>query len=274
LQDRFDAGHFPLEWKKYFWFGQALFSQHPAFFMAAWSLAIEEWFYLLFPILLFVFSKLILKRKRAILVTIAVFLVAPPIARCFLPPEMYWMSGIREATLPRLDAITYGVLLAFLKIHHATIWKFMVRSWPIGAIAAAGMFGHAYLRTLFLGDFNANLIVFRVFYFCFISTSMALLFPKIANMTAPACWWATIIRKFSLWSYSIYLSHLFCLWLIVEGFKLMNWHLHPGSWLLVLRDVLDWLTTIPLSAMIYKFYEKPCMDLRDQTWKTILRRFW
>jgi hypothetical protein len=26
--------------------------------------------------------------------------------------------------------------------------------------------------------------------------------------------------------------------------------------------------------MIYKFYEKPCMDLRDQTWKTILRRFW
>jgi peptidoglycan/LPS O-acetylase OafA/YrhL len=262
-----------LEWKKYCWFGQALFSPHPEFFKGAWSLAIEEWFYLLFPILLFMLSKLILKRERAILVTIAVFLIVPAIARVFLPPDMNWISGIRGVTLPRLDAITYGVCLAFLKNHHAAIWKLMIKSWPIGAIAAAGLFGHAWLRTVFWGDFPSESVVYRVFYFCFISISLALLFPKIASLTSPTCWWATLIRKLSLWSYSIYLSHIFFLGLIIEGFRLIGWSLHAGSFGLVVRDVLTWLITIPSSAIIYKFYEKPLMDLRDQTWKTISRRF-
>jgi peptidoglycan/LPS O-acetylase OafA/YrhL len=273
LLARLDRGYFPLGWKKYCWFGQALFSPHPEFFMAAWSLAIEEWFYLLFPILLLVLSKLILKRERAILAAIAVFLVVPPIVRGFLLPDMYWIRGIRMITLPRLDAITYGVFLAFLKNHHAAIWKLLIKIWPIGAIAAAGLFGHACLHTFFSGHFPSASVVYRVFYFCFISISLALLFPKVASLTSPTGWGATVIRKLSLWSYSIYLSHVFFLGLIRESFSLMGWSLHGGSLALVARDVLVWLTTIPFSAMIYKFYEKPWMDLRDQPLKTIFLRF-
>ena len=272
LTARFDDGRFPLEWEKYLWFGQALLSTHPDFFMVVWSLAIEEWFYLLFPILLLMFSKLIARRKRAILATIIIFLVAPLILRCFLETDSL-DAGIRKTTLPRLDAITYGVCLAYLKYHYAAIWNFMIKSWPIGAIASVAVFGYACLRTFSLGDLPVDSVIFRVFGFSIISTGVALLFPAVVIIRTPASWWVTIIRKLSLWSYSIYLSHILCLWVISQGCKLMNWHLHSGGWLLVLRDALEWLITIPFSAMMYEFYEKPCMDIRERTWKPISRRF-
>ena len=273
LMTHFETGQRPVNWEKYLWFGQALCSTHPAFFDLAWSLAIEEWFYLLFPILLLIFSKLIAKHAHAILFTIAIFLVVPVIFRCFLQTDD-WNGGIRKTTLPRLDAITYGVCLAYLKNHCATIWNLMIKSRLIGVITAAAVFGLACLHTLFLGVFTADSAVFRAFFFCSISTSIALLFPGIINMKTPTGWWTVVIRKMSLWSYSIYLSHIFCLGLILKYFSLMSWHFHPGGWLLVLRDTLVWLIAIPFSAMIYKFYEKPCMELRDQTWKTIFRRFY
>ncbi|MGO8837781.1 MAG: acyltransferase family protein [Limisphaerales bacterium] len=225
---RFDEGRFPLGWEKFLWFGQALLSTPQEFFNLAWSLSVEEWFYILFPILLLILSKLIAKREHVILAAITIFLIAPVIVRCFLPADS-WDSGVRKVTLPRLDSITYGVCLAFLKNHRAPIWNLMIKSWPIGIIAVVGLFGHACLHTVFLGYFTSDSVIYRVFYFCFISTTIALLFPRIVSMTTPTGWWATIIRKLSLWSYSIYLSHVFFLWLIMKGFKLLDWPLYPGG---------------------------------------------
>src|ERR1041384_552442 len=39
--------------KRYFIFSQNLFYQHPSFFPEAWSLSVEEWFYLLIPVIIF-----------------------------------------------------------------------------------------------------------------------------------------------------------------------------------------------------------------------------
>jgi len=260
----YDCGRFPNGWEKYLWFGQALFSKYQGFYLLAWSLAIEEWFYLLFPLFLLAFAKLLTRHERAILATIIVFLVVPPFLRYLLKLESYeWDIGARLVTLPRLDAIAYGVCLALIKYRHSALWNMLIKCWPIGIMAVAVMFAHA-SHTFFVAGFDGTSVGYRVLYFCLISVSIALLFPRIAIMTAPENWWATIIRKLSLWSYSIYLSHIFFIWLISEGFTLLHWQIVPGSKLIVLSDFLDWLLTIPGSALIYKYFEKPCMDLRDR----------
>jgi peptidoglycan/LPS O-acetylase OafA/YrhL len=267
-----EDGHLPVGWEKYLWFGQALLSDHPGFFIISWSLAIEEWFYLLFPIILFILARVIHRRERACLAAIAVFLIAPAMIRLFLPPDALWVSGVRAITLARLDAIGYGVGLAFLKCHHVEIWNQIIRHWRLGAIAAAGVFAHACWHCIAHGSFTSELVFYRVFYFCFISGSLALLFPKILVLAPGEGWQAIIVRKLSLWSYSIYLSHVFLLGIIVAVFAHFGVHLRPGGMSLVARDLLTWITTIPFSAMVYKLYEKPMMDLRDRPLKTILRR--
>jgi peptidoglycan/LPS O-acetylase OafA/YrhL len=252
----------PSEFWKYLWFGQALYSTHPVFYLMVWSLAIEEWFYLLFPIFLLVLSRLVARRERTVLATIALFLIAPMILRYFMHTTG-WM-GVRGATLPRLDAIAYGTCLAFIQKNHAPLWNFMVKNWLVGAGAVVAVYGHAYWHTLVSGWFSVDSIFFRVFYFCLISASIALLFPSVARFNPPASWWTSIVRKLSLWSYSMYLSHLFCFWLIAQGFKLFGLKIQGGNWTQVVGDMMDWVVTLAFSAMLYKYYEKPLMDLRER----------
>lgn len=262
-------GHFPAAAGSFFWFGQALFWPDPDFFMSAWSLALEEWFYLLFPVALFAFSKLLRQRKQALLSAIILFLVAPLIARCLMSPSTVWDPGIRRVTLPRLDAIGYGVLLAFIRNYHGQTWRWLVKLWPLGAIATLGIIVHFCHRSFTLGYPSAGLIFYRAFYFSLVSLSLALLFPKAAELGQPANWTGPAIRKLSLWSYSMYLSHIVILGLVDLVFKRMGISYHLAH---VLRFFLVWSLTIPASAMIYTYFEKPMMNLRDRPWKEIFRR--
>lgn len=258
-----DKGELPAGLWKYLWFGQALYSQHPEFFMLVWSLAIEEWFYLVFPIVLLVLSKLVARRERAVLATIMFFLIAPMILRYYLHTP-YWLGFVRMETLPRLDAIAYGAVLAFVQKNYASVWNFMVQNRLIGAGAVMGVFIHACRQNVILVELGTHSTFFRVFYFCLISASIALILPSVAGLNPPASRWTSIVRKLSLWSYSIYLSHLFCLFLIGNGFKLFGLKIHGGSWTQVVGDVMEWWVTLAFSSMLYKYYEKPLMDLRDR----------
>jgi peptidoglycan/LPS O-acetylase OafA/YrhL len=59
----------------FFLFSQNLNYPHPPFFEEAWSLAVEEWFYLLIPILLLVLIR-VCDRRRAVLIGIVGVIVA------------------------------------------------------------------------------------------------------------------------------------------------------------------------------------------------------
>ncbi len=273
----FRTGNFPPKSGSYFWFGQAILSAYPdLFFTAAWSLSVEEWFYVLFPAVLFALTKLMAKRKNALVSTILIFLIVPLIIRGFFcSPENSqwdWDGGIRKVTLPRLDAIGYGVVLAFCRSQRSEIWRFLVRIWPVGMVATLGLFGHFCWHVVSTSSgFSSNLFVFRVFYFCLMSLSLALVFPKVVEMAQPANWSAVVVRKLSLWSYSIYLSHVFFDELIGISLKPISPHLHGLEPLV--GGALIWLTTIPSSALLYSFFEKPLTNLRDQPMKTILGSF-
>ena len=88
---------------------------HPDFFPEAWSLAVEEWFYLLAPLLLLGLT-LVLPRKRAFLAMACTLIGLPLIYRLLLVAltNPSFDLGVRKIVLPRLDAIGLGVLMAYL----------------------------------------------------------------------------------------------------------------------------------------------------------------
>jgi peptidoglycan/LPS O-acetylase OafA/YrhL len=259
--DRLSLGKFP-DAGRYFWFGQALYYPTPTFFTLAWSLSIEEWFYLLFPLALFVFAKLLKSPPAAVLSVIVIFIVTPVILRFFLPATANWTMGVKAVTLPRLDAIAYGVVLAFTKRVHPGIWRVLTKFSPVGMIAVLGLFGHF----CHFGYVTSDSIFYRVFYFCIVSSCLALAFPRILDLTEPAGRWKVIFKKLSLWSYSIYLSQTPVIGIVDLALK----HLGVGYFQAHIdRCILTWLLCIPLSALVYRVFEKPLMDLRDRPMKSI-----
>ena len=77
-------------------------------FPVTWSLAVEEWFYVLFPLVV-----LALARRRGAAAGMAratvLFLVVPLVLRALLPRGIDWNDVTRQVVVLRLDAIAFGV---------------------------------------------------------------------------------------------------------------------------------------------------------------------
>jgi peptidoglycan/LPS O-acetylase OafA/YrhL len=97
---------------RYFVFAQNLQCGNSSFYGMSWSLCIEEWFYLLFPLCLLGLIKAGAAKRSAFVVTTALFLAGPAVLR-----ERFFETcapqDVRMMTFARLDAIFYGVAAAF-----------------------------------------------------------------------------------------------------------------------------------------------------------------
>ena len=81
------------------------------YYPVAWSLAVEEWFYLLFAPLMFLVGRLLGRSDRRFEVAFAVlFILAIVALRAFAAPAD-WDRDIRRATVFRVDSIVWGYLL-------------------------------------------------------------------------------------------------------------------------------------------------------------------
>ena len=81
--------------------------ENDEFYLPAWSLAIEEWFYIIFPLILTTFSLFKKKQVYAILFFLLLFFIIK-----FFPYTQLLTDnhGLRRITFFRLDAIAYGYL--------------------------------------------------------------------------------------------------------------------------------------------------------------------
>ena len=121
------------DYYKFYLFIQNLWYVHPSFFSEAWSLSIEEWFYISFPLLLF-FTAIVLKKrsKQDLLFIMGIIFLISIASRTF-----YYLEGInngmdyikiyklylRKIVICRLDSMMIGVLAAYIFRFHELIWN-------------------------------------------------------------------------------------------------------------------------------------------------------
>jgi peptidoglycan/LPS O-acetylase OafA/YrhL len=244
------------------------------FFPETWSLAIEEWSYLLLPTTLMLVSLLAPKhwpRQRVMLAVILLVIVGSNLGRLVqairipldIPdPEL----GYRGIVLTRLDAIAYGVLAAWLKQYRPVFWQSRwartTGFWLGVGLTVLVAFTSSILVLAFYVDsgvYPAYVFYKRSFYFLAIGLSMMLLVPRMDTWQTGRGWISRAITHISLISYSMYLVNLSVVMALIVG-KLPT----PSVWVGYGKLALFWLLTILLSTFLYRFFEKPMTLLRER----------
>ncbi len=215
------------------------------FFDVSWSLAVEEWFYLLFASLLFVGLG---RLRRATMPALAVLFVAVPVAcRAMWPAPPtpgdhlvpYW-----------LDSIGIGVWVALLEARAPRLFKAACWAAPLGALMLAeAMFGGSLAR------FGASTPLRQVIEVDYVAVAMALMLPALArwrDARGPLAWG---VRQIAALSYAIYLVHLSVL--VFVGAKRTAWQLSPEQ-----SGLLSLAATLLIALALSYTIERPIMRRR------------
>lgn len=205
-------------WSSFLLFSQNLFTPQVNFFSESWSLAVEEWFYLITPIILWLFHKIfkkVLTKKWIFLLVIITVLLGSIIFRYQIGLSLSgkiaeWDSHVRRIVFIRLDSIMYGVLGAFLKFYFPTLWekKSLFPYMNLMGIICLFVTHYAYLEAI---DNNTTIFI-NTIYFSVSGIGVMFLLPQIDSLKEPPKYGITkimgkITTHISLISYSLYLTH-------------------------------------------------------------------
>lgn len=240
---------------KAIFFIQNFTSREEGFYSVSWSLCIEEWFYLLFPLLLLLLSFLKLPQKTTYLLCISIFIVCSVFVRLYLIEQNVGHS-LRGITLARLDAIVFGVAIAFITKLLNNNSKVLNYMFIAGSLLLVFCINKVHFSTISYHEIRSQQI-----YLMLAPLSFSLIIPimeKIQMNYIQLKWFKRIIQNISLWSYSIYLSHipvLFFSYYLTVGFRVNG----LGN---LASKILGFVFTIFISALVYKYFEKPITDKR------------
>jgi peptidoglycan/LPS O-acetylase OafA/YrhL len=258
-------------WTKYYYlFCQNFAWPQPAFFPESWSISVEEWFYLIVPLAVFIMSGVLrISHKRSIpLVALCVIAAATYIRfyklgfRDYRGDHYWWDVGLRKQVATRLDAPMFGIIGAYIAYYRESLWLRFRYTLLITGIVC--LLFHRY-SFMWLRD-----EAFYHWYECIFSFSLAgigtlCLLPCLNAIKTGKGFIFKAITCTSIISYSMYLLNLS----VVQ--QLIVPYMSPmPSWT---GYLLFWLLTYLLSLIMYRYFEKPVMDLRQKlsTRKTPIR---
>ncbi len=241
---------------KYFFFLQSLYSQMPDFFGVSWSLVVEEWFYLGFPLLLSFWSR----RANAIrwmLLPACLILIGSLGMRVWgsLVLDLPWTYGIKNTAIFRFDSLMYGFIGAWFKENYRSYWS------RLRQLAWIGLFLTVLSVCLFyLLDLDHSFYA-RTFFFSVSDAAILLTLPFFDGLTQKTGKMAQFIHSLSEYSYSIYLAHipLFYVSDWLDGMLQLYWS-HSHLWTFFFWILLVYF----LSRGVYKRFEWPITQLRDR----------
>ena len=239
---------------KFFFFLQNFSYEFMGFFWESWSLAVEEWFYIISPILLLLSLKFFPTKISFVLVTI-LMLIIPLIYRLSIRTtsiDGFWFDvKFAKVVVARLDSIAYGLLASWVFYYYGTVWvKYKVHVLVLGIVL-----------TYFVLHYGADVTTFYRQIVCLsIGPFAASLFlPFAEGIKTGKGIFAKAITHISKISYSMYLVNLaVVLEVITTNFPAQ------GGKDGIIKYLIYWLVVIALSTIIYNYFEKPIMDLRDK----------
>lgn len=252
-----------LDYLPYVFFSQNLFSNQGNFFFThSWSLAVEEWFYLVIPIILFVFIKISrLKVKYIFVGTTISILILIPILRYFhyqSHPHVYEsFELIRYAVLYRFDCLMYGLLASWLLYYYNDRWNALKK--PLLIIGIVFLMIHYFL------DPESNYFFRYVFSISFTSVTVFCFLPYLNSIKQTKSVFYKPITYISLISYSLYLINS----IVAKILRFSDWNnfityfnsleIIKLSWgmLLTFNLFVFLFFSFTLSLLNYKYFEIP-----------------
>jgi peptidoglycan/LPS O-acetylase OafA/YrhL len=248
---------------KYFFFLQNFLWTCPSLMPESWSLAIEEWFYISFPLVMTVFIQVPIRRrmsttnlKKTALEGLIVYLLIFTIFRFIaaFSEGSLWDAGIRKIVVYRLDACGFGVLIAYLNFYHCQ-WlsrnrKRMLFWGCILTTLSISLFSYATLTT-------RETVLNKSLLFTLTTMGLALPLPWFKELRVENKTITYLISHISIVSYSMYLIHFsFTVPFLIHYLPMdLPW---PIVYCLYI------LLTVFLSTFVYKYFEKPTTILRDR----------
>ncbi|MFZ1333404.1 MAG: acyltransferase [Flavobacteriales bacterium] len=239
---------------RFFLFLQNFSTSFVDFFWESWSLSVEEWFYLSTPILI-LFALRRLNPKYAFLSVLLFMMILPIIFRFSIrDPEIdgFWFDQtFRKIVLARVDSIAYGLFAAWVLYYFPRTWsRIRVPAFLLGLVL---VYFHMKIRV------DVKSFYWQVVHFSLGSMAIMFLLPFANSVKKMSGSWARAVEHISRISYSMYLVNLGLV------YSVMNTHFPPtGGTDAVFKYGLYWLLVISFSSLLYRYFEKPIMDLRDK----------
>ena len=241
------------------------------FLMESWTLCIEEWFYLLFPVILIIGNKLLASTtnnfhiKKNVFISILILFSIPFFLRILLYTDqihLQWMDSSRMVFF-RLDTIATGIFMSWIAFYYKDILSKHRNIFGILFI----VFMSFYLF-LFYSSILPNLInntiepnfntCFGIFLVSNVACFCLTVYMKEVKMKTPN-WFVKFITLISLISYSMYIFHRSVVFYLLDIF------FKPTT---ILENVsvfmLYLISTILLSIIVYKYFEHPMTELREK----------
>lgn len=263
-----------LEIVKYFLFVQNFFSQGPAFFGVSWSLSIEEWFYLTFPITLIVSSFFIKNIKVSILTSIVIYLLVGILIRsgywymisknnlladyAVNDLKFFWEGNVRKPLIFRIDSVLFGVLgsfLTFFKIKFLNKKNLLLFSFILLGISSYFIVD-IYMRGT--SNYFNTVLLLPMFDFSFL---LVVLFLHDFN-TCSKSFFKYVIQQVSSISYSVYLVHF----LFIELF-LFFFEGDVSGEIRLVAFASYWVLVYVSSVIIFRYIETPFLEYRDKNFR-------
>lgn len=230
------------------------YSHNPAF-SHAWSLCVEEHFYLFFPLLAWAFTR---RSSAARFVGLCVLLVIGGIALragvwlhddALQPPRNWFIEDIYYPTWMRLDGLLVGVMLAALNVYRPKLWaRLQARSTPL---MLAGLALAALAFTLFTNrtGLATNALGWPLLSFGF---GLLVLAASTWRHRVPGAAWLAAV------SYSLYLSHKLAMHAVHTWIAPALPFTGPALFPVYAAAILA------AGAALHYLVEKPGLQLRDR----------
>jgi peptidoglycan/LPS O-acetylase OafA/YrhL len=227
------------------------------FWNHTWTLAVEEHFYLILPIMLL----LLVRRNRGaadpfravpyLVGAAAVLILGARILNCLLRPEFSNWTHCFPTHL-RIDALFFGVSIGYFYHFHPERFQHLLRPWRYGLIAIGTMLLASSSVLPKFGDLYALSFGFIHYYLGSAALLVGVMLCEIPRHRA-----ILALATLGTFSYSIYLWHM----------ALMRWavpYLREADVSYQLRTLIYFVGAFVIGIAMSKLLELPTIRLRDR----------